>query len=154
MTTQTKKPVTLIHMDNAGQLTRIIFTFGDTFIFGDILATLPQSRFSTISPKPYSTPTGKQQTTSGWKSLNGADRGNRTLLSSLEGYCITTMLCPRFALLCEITTAKLSLRQEIIYIIFILLCPWLYPREDRDRMLYYCFVCFYYFCFFSHTAYF
>lgn len=24
----------------------------------------------------------------------GADRGNRTLLGSLEGYCITTMLCP------------------------------------------------------------
>ncbi len=25
----------------------------------------------------------------------GADRGNRTLLGSLEGYSITTMLCPR-----------------------------------------------------------
>lgn len=26
---------------------------------------------------------------------SGADRGNRTLLGSLEGYCITTMLCPQ-----------------------------------------------------------
>lgn len=82
-----------------------------------LMATQPEIRISPTCQATYTATTppwllGRNQRDCQEMDLNGAGEGNRTLLRSLEGYCITTMLRPPLGRQCHTPVFDVSARGE------------------------------------------